>query len=96
MPLQNAMPDKPELGVLRADLSVKRRAGLARAKAVVKSDRYRQVVLKTALWLAGGHWSTTSDPMVVAHRERSVRQGTENASGRIGAAERYQRSLGAC
>ena len=71
-PLENAMPDKPELGVLRADLSGKRRAGLARAKEAVKSDRYRQIVLKTALWLAGGDWSTTSDPMVVAHRNRSV------------------------
>ena len=51
---------------------MKRTVGLTRAKEAVKSDRYRQMVLKTALWLAGGGWATTADPSIVANRNRGV------------------------
>jgi triphosphatase len=71
-PLQKAMPERPEVRVLKADLSHNRNAGIATAKDTVESEHYRKLVLKAALWLVSGDWSTTTDALVVAHRNRSV------------------------
>ena len=71
-PLRKAAPRQPELGLLEADLSEKRDKGLRVAKVAVTSERYRNAVLKTALWIIDGEWSRNADPLVAARRNRPV------------------------
>src|SRR5262249_7121373 len=57
-----------EVATLAEDLESRRRAGFVQAKGAVESERYRKLVLECALWLAGGDWFTSRDPLVVARR----------------------------
>src|SRR6185312_14043307 len=50
-----------ELGSLASALRDRGDDGLERARAAVTSDRARQVVLKTALWVVGGEWTLRAD-----------------------------------
>jgi CHAD domain-containing protein len=69
-PLQQERVDGTALAALKTDLGHRRRTGFERAKEAVASDRYRQIVLDTALWIAGGAWSCTSDPLLAGRRDR--------------------------
>lgn len=55
-PLRKANPDKPEIEALEQDTRRQRSAAFARARAAVASPRFRDVVLRTALWLLDGQW----------------------------------------
>ena len=63
-PLREASPDTPEIKLLEADLNERREGGFDQAKAAVAGDRYRTVVLTTALWLINGEWLKTADPLI--------------------------------
>lgn len=65
-------PITAELGVLENDLEVKRDAGLEKAKAALDSERYRELGLRTALWVTNGEWSSSPEPLLAACRERSA------------------------
>jgi triphosphatase len=69
-PVHRSGPITAELGVLERDLEVKRDAGLDKAKAAVNSERYRELGLRTALWIAHGEWSRNLEPLSVARRQR--------------------------
>ena len=56
-PMQATHMDPAALAALCADARTRRQAALERAKAAVTSDRYRQLVLRTALWLIAAEWS---------------------------------------
>jgi inorganic triphosphatase YgiF len=71
-PLQARQPQQHALATLRARIEKQRRQGLKLATAAVKSERYRQFVLATALWLAGGTWCTASGAHHRARRDRNV------------------------
>ena len=59
-----------DIDLLEADLQAGRDAGLQKAKAAVDGDRYRSLVLCTALWVTNGESSKSAEPLTVARRER--------------------------
>jgi len=71
-PLQRERAHGTELAILKTDLKHRRRSGFERAKEAVASDRYRQIVLATALWATGGAWSTRAGPVAARRRGRGV------------------------
>ena len=71
-PLQRERADSAELTLLKTDLKHRRRSGFERAKEAVTSDRYRQVVLDTALWATGGAWCAGTEPLAAGRRDRCV------------------------
>lgn len=68
-PLEQKEPDADEVAALESDLDARRRSAFERAKAAVESDRYRKLVLDSALWLVGGAWITSADPLIAARRD---------------------------
>jgi CHAD domain-containing protein len=66
--LEREEPEAREVTALENDLKTRRQAGFERAKAAVESERYRKLVLECALWLAGGDWFTSRDPLTAARR----------------------------
>ena len=71
-PLQRERADGTELALLKSDLKHRRRSGFERAKDAVASDRYRQIVLDTALWTTGGTWLGNTEPLAAGRRDRCV------------------------
>ena len=71
-PLRRANPDQPEMKLLEADLKEKRDKGFERAKAAVGSERYRRIVLDTALWLSDGEWLRDKRALAAARRDRPI------------------------
>ena len=69
-PLRRESPDQPEVKLLEAELKQKRGRGFDSAKDAVESERYRKLVLATALWLIDGQWLTDKDALAAARRER--------------------------
>jgi triphosphatase len=67
-PLEREEPAR-EVTTLAEDLDRRRRASFMQAKGAVQSERYRKLVLECALWLAGGDWFTSRDPLIVARRD---------------------------
>src|SRR5215469_9465373 len=65
-----ASPIGDEIDLLESDLQARRDAGMQKAKAVVDSDRYRALGLRTALWVTNGDWSKSAEPLTIARRER--------------------------
>ena len=70
-PLEREEPAR-EVTTLAEDLDRRRRASFVQAKAAVQSERCRKLVLECALWLAGGDWYTSRDPLIVARRDVPV------------------------
>ncbi len=60
-PLALKTPEEVAIRALRDDIIDRRREAIERARAAVTSDRFRQVVLRTALWLLAGEWSDAPD-----------------------------------
>jgi inorganic triphosphatase YgiF len=61
-----------EFEVLEHDLDRRRRAGFATARAGVESERFRRLVLDTALWLFDGGWLSDADALEGLLREQPV------------------------
>lgn len=71
-PLQ-AETGNPEIAILKCDLEHQREAGFERAREAVESDRYRQIVLRTGLWLIAGDRTTDPDPLRQVQHTRALR-----------------------
>ncbi len=71
-PLQRERADGTALATLKADLKHRRKAGIERAKIAVAGDRYRQIVLDTALWTTGGGWTIGAASQLAERRSRNV------------------------
>jgi len=61
------------LPALEADIEERRDQGFARAKRVVRSPRYRRILLKTGLWLTSGDWAAGDDEIRRDLRRRPLR-----------------------
>ena len=61
------------LAPLEADLKARRRKGFARAKRLVRGERYRRILLRTGLWLTGGDWIVSGDQLRRDLRERQLK-----------------------
>jgi len=72
VPLLEQHPELRELRLLASDFKAERDKGYAKAKAAVASERYRLVVLDTALWLLDGEWRTNPDGLATALRHRPL------------------------
>lgn len=68
-PLRNEAP-MAEITALTADIKRKRDRGFRRAKAAIDNERYRNLGIKMALWIANGEWARTNDKMIAALRDR--------------------------
>lgn len=71
-PLSESPPGKTEVALLRKDLERRRDETIAQARAAVASNRYRKAILETGFWIADGDWSSTTDPLLVARRDRAA------------------------
>jgi inorganic triphosphatase YgiF len=71
--LEEEEPEQETVPVLEQELKARRRGGFARAKAALATDRYRELVLDTALWIAGGRWARDGDALAAARRSRGGR-----------------------
>ena len=65
-PLHEEQSAKREIEILTSDVEERREEGFTQAKAAVKSERYRKLVLDTALWLIAGQWSQSEDSLAQA------------------------------
>jgi triphosphatase len=61
------------LAALETDIKTRRNRGFVRAKHMVRSQRYRRILLKTGLWLAGGDWTTRGGQLRRDRRERKLK-----------------------
>jgi len=71
-PLHKEQPGRREIKVLELDVEEKREEGFAQAKTALKSERYRKLVLDTALWLIAGPWCRREDPLAQSALQRRV------------------------
>lgn len=69
VPLQREGANGHALHMLEAELKHRRNASMERAKQAVASDRYRRIVLATALWATGGDWTISSTPQPADQRD---------------------------
>jgi len=67
-PLQKEIAEKRAVVLFKKDVSDRRARNFSRAQAAVASERYRKLVLQTALWIAGGGWTRTEVDLIVARR----------------------------
>jgi triphosphatase len=72
-PLHKAHPGNTGLTVLEREIAHRRDTGLAAAQRLMKSDRYRAVLLKTGLWALGGDWLRSSGDLRKARRDRPLK-----------------------
>ncbi|WP_395646383.1 CHAD domain-containing protein [Terricaulis sp.] len=70
-PLRASASDQTGLEALCEDIAQRREQALDRAKAALASDRYRQLTLRTALWLVASEWSDAGE-LGVAQPSRRV------------------------
>lgn len=81
-PLRQAAPNADELRSLDKELRDRRKSALRKARKAAESDRFRELGLRTALWLANGHWVRSEDPLARARRERSATDFATDALAR--------------
>jgi triphosphatase len=72
-PLRSSHHEKNELAALEADFDNHRRSGLATAKGAVESERFRRLVLDTALWLFDGDWRNNADALESSFRRQPAK-----------------------
>jgi CHAD domain-containing protein len=70
-PYERSPPQRRETAAFHAILSDKRAAGFEKARAIVAGERYRRLILRTALWLADGDWC--KDPAFTSLRAQPVK-----------------------
>ncbi|HEY4076144.1 MAG TPA: CHAD domain-containing protein [Rhizomicrobium sp.] len=68
--------------VLKADIVDQRDAGFERAIRAVRSERYRQLVLETVLWINGGKWTRTNVPLITGRRKMAATRFAAQELGR--------------
>jgi inorganic triphosphatase YgiF len=61
------------LPALEENIEARREQGFARARRLVKSARFRHILLKTGLWLTGGDWAASDDEIRRDLRQRPLR-----------------------
>lgn len=71
-PLRSSHPDRQEFAVLEDDFENRCKAGLAAAKAAVEGERYKRILLDTALWLFDGDWRNNPDALETSLRKRPI------------------------
>lgn len=81
-PLRQAAPNADELRSLDKELRDRRKSALRKARKAAESDRFRELGLRTALWLANGPWVRSEDPLARACRERSATDFATDALAR--------------
>jgi inorganic triphosphatase YgiF len=64
--------DVVEFEMLEDDLEHRRKAGFATARAAVESERFRRLVLDTALWIFDGAWRNDVDALEGFIRDRPI------------------------
>lgn len=69
-PLRESEPGTKEFRALNEELAARRGRVLDRARGAVESGRFRDLGLRTAIWLANGAWSRNDDPLTRARRDR--------------------------
>lgn len=72
-PLKAATPHATELDKLESALRETRQQKVELARAAVRSDRYRKLVLEVALWLLGGNWTRASSERLPRLRQRRLK-----------------------
>ena len=70
-PYERSPPQRRETAAFHALLSDKRAAAFEKARAIVTGERYRRLILRTALWLADGDWC--KDPAFMSLRAQPVK-----------------------
>jgi CHAD domain-containing protein len=74
LPLRAATPDARELSLLEAALRGEREHQAAVASQAVRSERFRKIAQETAVWLAGGEWSSSRDAAARRKRDRRFKR----------------------
>lgn len=69
---RSSRDDEVEFELLENDLEHRRKAGFATARAAVESERFRRLVLDTALWIFDGAWRNDVDALEGFIRNRPV------------------------
>lgn len=62
----------PQAAALESDLAARRKRDFERARRMAQGARYRAILLKTALWLTGGHWALSDDDLQRNRRDRAL------------------------
>jgi CHAD domain-containing protein len=71
-PLRSSHHDEEEFAALEHDLDNHRKAALAAAKAATESERFRGLLLDTALWLFDGDWRNNADALETSLRKQPI------------------------
>jgi inorganic triphosphatase YgiF len=71
-PLRSNHHDEKEFAALEHDVDNRRKAGMATAKAAVESERFRGLLLDTALWLFDGKWRNNADALETSLRKQPI------------------------
>ena len=77
-PLLSRHQDKSELKVLKAEIVKERNRGSSKAKAAIESERYRNALLETALWVFDGDSLKSNDGLACRFRERPIAEFVED------------------
>lgn len=91
LPLRDNQQDVTAMDALAAETAQRRQRAIEHVIGVVGTDRYRQFVLRTALWLIAAEWS---DKAALAYQDPSRRIGAFAAralSASAGAAAKHMR-----
>lgn len=71
-PFRSDHRDQLEFASLEEAVAGDRRAGFARARAAVESERFRNLLIDVTAWLLDGDWCNDSDPLRRALRQRPI------------------------
>jgi triphosphatase len=65
-------PGDAGMEALKDDVAERRRKGMRQACQAVESDRYREILLQTGLWILGGVWTSDRNELRRAWRGRPI------------------------
>jgi inorganic triphosphatase YgiF len=83
-PMQADDPANQALIALEDDVAERRTHAFQHARHMVESDRYRQILLETGLWVMGGDWARDEDNLRIAQRHRAlIRTANEILDARV-------------
>jgi triphosphatase len=71
-PLRSIHQDEEEFAALQNGFDNRRKAGFAAAKAAVETQRFRGLLLDTALWLFDGDWRNNADALETSRRKQPI------------------------
>lgn len=70
--LHDAPAVGPDAGLLEEELKARREAGIEKAREAMESDRFRNLGLQVALWLAYGEWTRNDVAAAAVCRETAL------------------------